>query len=136
MGRTFAVVYAIRIGLDAESRLKPLKTPRYESLLPKIMRNNGSALIFTVSCLIVLGYFAWHGVYGSRGMVRLRASQNQLHRLETTLDRLSAQRMTLDKRAALLRSDSIDADMLDEMARRLLGFADSDDRVIILTPDE
>ena len=41
-----------------------------------------------------------------------------------------SEREVLDKRVALLRPNSIDPDMLDEVARKTLGFVNKRDRVI------
>lgn len=100
------------------------------------MRKHRSALVFMVVCLAALGYFAWHGVYGSRGMERLQARQFEVHRLQEQLATLTTERTRLEQRMALLRPQSIDPDMLDEKARALLEFAHPNDRVIRLERTE
>jgi cell division protein FtsB len=47
---------------------------------------------------------------------------------------LKAERAVWDRRVALLRSDKIDPDMLDERARALLGYVDPRDAVLLLQP--
>jgi cell division protein FtsB len=41
-----------------------------------------------------------------------------------------------DRRVALLRSDGLDPDMLDERARALLGFVDARDLTLLIRPRE
>ncbi len=96
------------------------------------MRKHRSALLFMTVCLAALGYFAWHGVYGSRGMERVKAREFEVGRLERKLDALVAERERLERKVALLRPDGIDPDMLDQQARALLEFAHPNDRVILL----
>lgn len=96
------------------------------------MRKHRSALVFMVVCLTALGYFAWHGVYGSRGMERLQARQFEVQRLEKKAAALNEKRAGLEDDVQLLRPQSIDPDTLDEKARALLEFAHPNDRVIRL----
>ena len=49
--------------------------------------------------------------------------------MQDELARLKAERALWERRVALLRSDQIDPDMLDERARALLGFADPRDLI-------
>ncbi|OYW27964.1 MAG: septum formation initiator, partial [Caulobacter sp. 12-67-6] len=46
------------------------------------------------------------------------------------LKKIRAERMDLEARARLLRSGSLSADLLEERARSLLGYADPKDYVI------
>jgi cell division protein FtsB len=49
-------------------------------------------------------------------------------------DAVTAQRRDLEIRAQLLRDQSLSADLLEERARSLLGFADPRDYVIRMKP--
>ena len=51
------------------------------------------------------------------------------------LSRLKAERVTADKRVALLRSSSVDPDMLDERARYQLDYVDKRDLVKMIGPN-
>jgi len=48
---------------------------------------------------------------------------------------LKAEHASWERRVALLRSDRIDPDMLEERARALLGFADPRDLILLLHPN-
>ncbi|HUF43773.1 MAG TPA: septum formation initiator family protein [Aestuariivirgaceae bacterium] len=49
-------------------------------------------------------------------------------------DKVRAERIALDERVALLRPDSIDPDLLEELARTTLGFVRPNDLVIDTSP--
>jgi cell division protein FtsB len=48
------------------------------------------------------------------------------------LDRLKAEQAGWERRIALLKSDDLDPDMLDERARVLLDYADPHDLILML----
>ena len=54
--------------------------------------------------------------------------------MQGELTHLKAERALWERRVALLRSDKIDPDMLDERARTLLGLADPRDLVMLTHP--
>ena len=54
--------------------------------------------------------------------------------MQGELARLKAERALLGAPGALLRSDRIDPDMLDERARALSGYADPRDITLLLHP--
>lgn len=86
--------------------------------------------------LIGLGlvlYFGVHAVQGDRGLTALSALQAQHAERAAEAAVVAAQRAELESRVALLRSDSIDPDMLEERARLLLNFAQADEWVIPIT---
>jgi len=85
-----------------------------------------------VMAALMIGYFWFHAYAGNRG---LRAKQDidaQMAELSAELGRLQQERAQWEKRVALLRSDKIDPDMLDERARALLNFAHPHDAVMLL----
>jgi cell division protein FtsB len=81
---------------------------------------------------LMIGYFWFHAYSGNRG---LRAKQDidaQMAELSSELGRLKQERAQWDKKVALLRSDKIDPDMLDERARALLNYVHPNDAVLML----
>ena len=77
-------------------------------------------------------YFLESAKGGQRGMtskIEIKAAQ---YRLGQELDALKVERTNWEKRVALLRTESVDRDMLDERARHLLNRVHPDDIVIIL----
>lgn len=45
------------------------------------------------------------------------------------LDIVHAERLKMERNVRLMRDESLDLDLLDEQARRVLGYADKDERV-------
>jgi cell division protein FtsB len=69
--------------------------------------------------LAYFGFWAFHGHYGAWAKARL---EGEAHELGSELAGLKEQRAALDRRVKLLRSESIDPDLLDEQARQALNF--------------
>ena len=81
-----------------------------------------------ITALVV--YFGVQALSGDRGLLHAHQRHVQLARSQAELARLHARRMELEVHARLLRNDSLSADLLEERARALLGFADPSDYVI------
>ncbi len=81
-------------------------------------------------CLGLFGLFGWHAQYGPRGFDNQARLISDVVVLQDGRDAIRARRETLEARVALLRPESIDPDMLDEMARKVLGFAHRDDVIV------
>ena len=83
---------------------------------------------------LLIGYFGVNAFTGNHGLQRAsRTSTSRLAAHAGELTRLKAERGLWERRVALLRSDSIDPDMLDERARALLDYADPRDLTLLLT---
>ena len=75
-------------------------------------------------------YFGLHMLTGERGVLAQSAREETLASRSAELSRLKAEREDLQIRAELLRDEHMSADLLEERARALLGFADPRDYVI------
>ncbi len=94
-------------------------------------RTNRGRLIVPILSLVVFGYFgtqAFTGDYGIRSHIKLQAKTVEL---ELKLADVIKKRQNLESRVALLRSGTIEKDMLDEQVRRNLGMVNSDDIVLL-----
>ncbi len=79
-----------------------------------------------------LAYFGYHAVEGDRGVLaRIRLDQDLAEAREVRAT-LGAERARLAHRVALLRPDSLDPDLLEERARRVLNLGYPGDFVILL----
>ena len=78
--------------------------------------------LYTIAVLLI-GYFGMNAYTGDHG---LRAKQDLDAQITQLTDerRARAERANWERRVALLQSQSIDADMLDERARALLNYTD------------
>jgi len=81
-----------------------------------------------------IGYFAMNAFSGNHGLRAQADLDQQMAALQQELHALKAERSVWERRVALLRTDRIDPDMLDERARALLGFADPRDLTLLLHP--
>ncbi len=78
-------------------------------------------------------YLAFHALQGNQGVYALVVKSGQRDYLEKQLAEAKEQRRKLEHRVALLRAESLDPDLLDEQARRNLGYAAPDE--IVLAPE-
>lgn len=86
-------------------------------------------------CLGLSGYFAHQAIKGRHGLEPHQTLQTRVDRLEVELRRLEARRHAAERTLKHL-SGTIDPDMLDEQARRELGFAHPDELIVIFEPVE
>jgi cell division protein FtsB len=87
----------------------------------------GVALYAAAAAMI--GYFgvnAYTGKYGLTARVQL---DSEIVALTRELARLKQERAEAERRVSLLRSDSVDPDILDERARYQLNYANASDLV-------
>jgi cell division protein FtsB len=84
----------------------------------------------TAILAFLIFYFGFQALTGDRGLLSLNRRNEALEEKTAELAQLRAQREELQVRARLLRDEHLSADLLDERARSLLGFADPRDYVI------
>jgi cell division protein FtsB len=98
---------------------------------PRIRAFLTALALYALAALFV-GYFGVNAYTGKNG---LRARQNldqQIADLVEELDRVKAERALWARRVALLKSNQIDPDMLDERARQLLNYTDPRDVTMVI----
>ena len=88
----------------------------------------------TAALTLLILYFTLNAFTGEQGLLSSGQRDEALTERTQELARLRAQRDDLEKRARLLRDTSLSADLLEERARSLLGFADPRDYVIRTKP--
>ncbi len=96
------------------------------------MIRRGFDLIVCLGSLCLIGYLLWHAVNGERSYSQAARIADRIETLTLERDEVRARRMKLDRRVALLRPESIDPDMLEEMARTKLGFVRPNDIIIYI----
>jgi cell division protein FtsB len=89
----------------------------------KRLRSVLTALGLYVMAALLIGYFGVNAYSGDRGLKAKEDIDRQIATLSADLDRHGLERARLERRVALLRSDRLDPDMLDELARSLLDYA-------------
>ncbi len=90
--------------------------------------------VVTCACLGLLGFFAWHAQEGPRGFAFREKLASQSRQLSDVLSIIQKQRSNFETRVALLRPESVDPDMLDEMARSTLDVAGPNDLIVLDSP--
>lgn len=90
--------------------------------------------VVTCACLGLLGFFAWHAQEGPRGFTFREKLASQSRQLSDELATIKKQRSDFETRVALLRPESVDPDMLDEMARSTLDVAGPNDLIVLDSP--
>ncbi len=78
-----------------------------------------------------LGYFGFHALSGTYGLRAQAEFKVQEQALTEELQELRAESAALEARAALIRPEGIDPDMVDELARRSLNVIAPNELVIL-----
>ena len=81
-------------------------------------------------CIVL--YFAYHFVQGDGGIRALLDYKNRVEQTRIQLAEIKEKRQRLEHRVYLLRSDSLDPDLLEERARAVLNFAHPDEIAIMI----
>jgi cell division protein FtsB len=88
-------------------------------------------LIVPAMTAVVLSYFGYHVYHGEFGIDSKDRMRERAAALQAELDTLRAERMALEARVRLMHDGTIDRDMLDEQARRLLNVSGPDELTIM-----
>jgi cell division protein FtsB len=93
-----------------------------------------TALGLYVIAALLIGYFGVNAYTGNHGLKAKKDLDQQIAELTEELGRLKGERARWERRVVLLKSDSLDPDMLDERARALLYYVHPHDLTIMLKP--
>jgi cell division protein FtsB len=89
------------------------------------------SLALQLGAAAIIGYFAFQAYHGNYGLLAQRAFEEEITNLSLERDALKAERADWERRVGLLRTDKLDPDLLEELARRELGFALPNDLVMM-----
>jgi cell division protein FtsB len=95
------------------------------------LRSILTALGLYVMAALLIGYFGINAFSGNHGLKAKQDIDQQIASLSTELGRLQIERAQWQRRVALLKSNGLDADMLDERARALLDYAHRNDLTLM-----
>ena len=98
----------------------------------KRLRSILNTLTLYALAALLIGYFGINAYNGDRGLKAKEDIDRQMATLSAELDRLKTEQAQWQRRIALLKSDDLDPDMLDERARTLLDYADPHDLTLML----
>ena len=95
------------------------------------IRVRARKILPTVLAAALVGYFGYHALHGERGFLAWRELKGDLSAARSVEAQIAEQRLRLERRTALLRTDNLDPDLLEERARVLLGYGHPDDLVVL-----
>ena len=98
------------------------------------MSRRGFDLIVCLGLLSLIGYLSWHAINGERSFSQAERLGERIETLKAERDEVQSQRLALDSRVALIRPESIDPDLLEELARIKLGFVRPNDVILHTNP--
>ena len=87
--------------------------------------------LYTMAAAMI-GYFGVNAYTGKYGLNAQFELDSEMAALTSELARLKQERIKAEQRVSLLRSESLDPDMLDERARYQLDFAGPRDLVRVM----
>ena len=91
-----------------------------------------TALGLYIFAAAFIGYFGVNAFTGNHGLRAQIDLDQQMTAMQDELRQVKTERALWERRVALLRSDRLDPDMLDERARSSIGYVDSRDLVFLL----
>jgi cell division protein FtsB len=89
--------------------------------------------IVTACCMALLGYIVWHMQQGTRGYGYSDQLQAEKFKQEAELANLATRNEQFEAHVRLLRPESVDPDIVDELARRDLALVRPNDRIVRFT---
>lgn len=96
----------------------------------RYLRNLRFEYAVSLGCIAMLGYFAWHALEGPRGYSYRDGLEIQLAKLNAEQEELRQARLGLEAKVALMRPESVDPDMLDELARSQLQLTGPNELIV------
>lgn len=76
-------------------------------------------------------YLFYHAFSGERGVAALIRIDQMIHEKQQELDRLAFERRRMENRVQHMRTESLDTDLLEEQARKVLGYAKPGEFILV-----
>lgn len=91
---------------------------------------NVMGYVAAISVVALVAYFSYSAIQGPYGLLNLYKIEAREIRLQRELDTLSTQRLAAQSRSRRLSDEYLDLDLLDEQARKVLGFIRGDEIIV------
>ncbi len=98
-------------------------------------KNNLKSILSNLIWIFIAGYFVYHIVIGSRGIISWSVLSHEVNQLESDLNKIRKENGFLENKIKGMRSDSLDLDLLEEQAEKILGFCYPEDTIVLLPQD-
>jgi len=103
-----------------------------------VKKNNISKSIFVsyIVAFVVICYFLSFAIFGDKGLLKLHALQEKIENKKIIQRDFSEQVKTKQKMVDSMDPKSLDLDLLDEQARKVLGYAGKNEIIIYKKEEE
>ena len=98
-------------------------------------KNNLKSVFSNLIWICIAGYFVYHIIIGARGVVSWTILSREANQLESELTKIKKENEFMNNKIRGMRSNSLDLDLLEEQAQRILGFCYPEDTVVLLPQD-
>lgn len=93
-----------------------------------------AALCLYTGAALVIGYFGVNAYTGRNGINARQELDQEIADLKGEVERVRTEREQWERRVGLLSAERLDPDLLDELARGLLNYADPHDVTVMVKP--
>ncbi len=103
-------------------------------ILIREAKKRGRQIVVPIFAAVISGYFAFHAVFGDRGVLAYADLSEQVRDAQIKLAEARSQREAMASDVRLLQRESLDLNLLEERVRAVLNYVDEDDILIQETP--
>ncbi len=100
----------------------------YPEIEPR--RRGFAGAIFAIVVIALMCYLTFAALQGEHGLFSLFQVEAQADRLEADLADLKVERALIENKTRRLSTETLDLDMLDEQARKVLGLGRTEEFII------
>lgn len=87
-------------------------------------------VLVLLTCLLATAYFAYHGLYGRHGLGAREQLSERASLLDFEIRSLESVRSKLERDVALLAPELPHPDLVEEIARDVLGYVRASDKIL------
>ena len=99
-------------------------------MVERFARVRYRAIIVLLTCALGLLYVGYQSVQGERGLLGWVERSAEVEKSRAEVAALAEERARLERRVSQLRTESLDLDLLDQEARRMLNLGHPDEEVL------
>jgi cell division protein FtsB len=104
-------------------------------ILIREAKKRGRQIVVPIFAAVISGYFAFHAVFGDRGVLAYADLSEQVRDAQVKLAEVRSQREALQSDVRLLQRESLDLNLLEERVRAVLNYVDEDDMLVQERPE-